>query len=83
MQFGIGKCALLGMKNGNQHLSDGMKLPNQDKSRRSDKKETYKYLGVLEADTIKQVEMKEQIKTEYLRNKYLGCTLVRFSGLFL
>ena len=25
-------------------------------------KETYKYLGILEADTIKQVEMKEKIK---------------------
>ena len=30
-------------------------------------KETYKYLGILEADTIKQVEMLEKIKKEYLR----------------
>ena len=30
-------------------------------------KETYKYLGILEADTIKHVEMKEKIKKEYLR----------------
>ena len=29
--------------------------------------ETYKYLGILEADTIKQVEMKDIIKKEYLR----------------
>ena len=28
-------------------------------------KETYKYLGILEGDTIKQVEMKEKIKKEY------------------
>ena len=27
----------------------------------------YKYLGILEADAIKQVEMKEKIKKEYLR----------------
>ena len=27
----------------------------------------YKYLGILEADTIKQVEMKEKIKKEYFR----------------
>ena len=30
-------------------------------------KETYKYLGIFEADTIKQVEMKEKIKKEYLK----------------
>ena len=29
-------------------------------------KETYKYLGILEADTIKQVEMKDKIRKEYL-----------------
>ena len=28
---------------------------------------TYKYLGILEADTIKQAEMKEKIQKEYLR----------------
>ena len=30
-------------------------------------KETYKYLEILAADTIKQVKMKEKIKKEYLR----------------
>ncbi len=39
-----------------------MELPNQDKIRTLGEKETYKYLGILEADTIKQVEMKEKIK---------------------
>ena len=29
--------------------------------------ETYKYLGILEADTIKQVEMKDRIQKEYFR----------------
>ena len=46
---------------------EGMELPNQDKFRTLGGKETYKYLGILEADTIKQVEMKEKIKKEYLR----------------
>ena len=44
-----------------------MELPNQDKTRTLGEKETYKYLGILEADTIKQVEMKEKIKKEYFR----------------
>ena len=30
-------------------------------------KENYKYLGILKADTIKQVEMKEKLRKEYLR----------------
>ena len=44
-----------------------MSLPNQDKIRTLGENETYKYLGILEADTIKQVEMKEKIQKEYLR----------------
>ena len=44
-----------------------MELPNQDKISTLGEKEMYKYLGILEADTIKQVEMKEKIKKEYLR----------------
>ena len=42
-------------------------LPNQDKTRTLGENETYKYLGILEADTIKQVEMKDKIQKEYLR----------------
>ena len=44
-----------------------MELPNQDKIRTLGEKETNKYLGILEADTIKQVEMKDKIKKEYLK----------------
>ena len=53
MEFGIEKCAILVMKNGKWHLTDEMELPNQDKIRTLAEKETYKYLGILEADTIK------------------------------
>ena len=44
-----------------------MVMPNQDKIRMLGKKETCKYYGILEAGTIKQVEMREKIKKEYLR----------------
>ena len=44
-----------------------MELPNQEKIRMLREKEICKYLGILEAGTIKQVEMKEKIKKEYLR----------------
>ena len=67
MEFGIEKCAMLVMKSGKWHLIDRMELPNQDKIRTLRKKEIHKYLGILEADTIKQAEMKEKIQKEYLR----------------
>ena len=35
-----------------------MEQPSQDKIRTHREKETYKYLGILEAETIKQVEGK-------------------------
>ena len=45
-----------------QTTPDGwMEQPNQDKIRTLGEMETYKYLDILEADTIKQVEMKEKI----------------------
>ena len=67
MEFGIEKCALLVMKSGKQHLTDGIELPNQDKIKTLAENETFKYLGILESDTIKQVAMKNKIQKEYLR----------------
>ena len=67
MEFGIEKCTMLVMKSGKRQLTDGMELPNKDKIKTLTENETYKYLGILEADTIKQAEMKEKIQKEYLR----------------
>ena len=55
------------MKSGKRHFTDGMELLNQDKIRTLGEKEIYKYLGILGADTIKQVAMKEKIQKEYFR----------------
>ena len=41
-------------------MTEGFKLPNQEKIRTLGEKETYKYLRLLEADT-KQLEMKKKI----------------------
>ena len=67
MEFGIEKCAMLVMKSGKRHMTDGIELPNQDRIRTLEEKETYKYSGILEADTIKQVQMKDTIQKEYVR----------------
>ena len=67
MESGIEKCAMLVMKSDKWHLTDGIERPNQDKIRTHAENETNKYLGILEADTIKHVEMKNKIQKEYLR----------------
>ena len=59
IEFGIEKCAMLVMKSGKWHMT-GVKLSDQVIIRTLGKKETYKYLGIFKADTIKQVEMKEK-----------------------
>ena len=61
MEFGREQCAMLGMKSGKWHLTEGMELPNQDKIRTLAENETYKFLG------IKKVEMEDKIQKEYLR----------------
>ena len=60
MEFVTEKCAILVKKRGKRHLTDGIERPNQNKIRTLGPKETYKYKGILEADTIKQVEKKEK-----------------------
>ena len=53
MEFGIEKCIVL--------ITEGTELPIQEKNIRSfGEKENYQYFGILEADIIKQEEMKEK-----------------------
>ena len=54
------------MKSGKRHMTGGMEQPHHGKIRTLGENETYKYLGILEADTIKQVQMKDTIRKEYL-----------------
>ena len=62
MEFSIEKCAMLVKKSSKQQLTDGIELPNQDNIKTLAENETYKYLGILEVETIKQVEMKNKIQ---------------------
>ena len=47
------------MKGRKGQMTEGIELLNQDKIRMLGEKETYKYLGILEADAIKYAEIKE------------------------
>ena len=69
MEFGISKCAVLVMKRGKMdHCSShGLTLPSGEIIKSVDSEVGYKYLGFLEADRIKNNEMKEKVTIEYVR----------------
>ena len=60
---------MLIMKGEKRQMTEGIELTNQKKIRMLEQKETYKYLGILEADTIKHVEMKEKFKKNTSRER--------------
>ena len=70
MEFGIDKCGILVMKRGRYKNSEGIKLPNDQEIKGINLDNGYKYLGILEADGIKEEEMKEKIRKEYTRRRY-------------
>ena len=41
MELGIEKCAVLVMKSGKREMTEGIELPNQEKTRTGREKETY------------------------------------------
>ena len=61
IESGIEKCVMWMKKREKRQMTEGTGLRNQIKIRTLREKENYKYLGILETDTIKQTEMKEKI----------------------
>ena len=67
MKFGIEKCAMLIMQTLRCLIIEQRELSNQEKIRMHREKEIYKYLGILQADTIKHKEMKKKKKPRKTR----------------
>ena len=66
MEFGIDKCGLIVMQRGKVIKTEGIQLP--DGSTIKDiEEEGYKYLGVIQADTIDHQSMKDKAKKEYIQ----------------
>ena len=65
MQIGIDKCVMLAMKKGKMVKSDGIQLLNDKVIKSLEEGESYKYLGVLEADEVMVSEMNDKVKKEY------------------
>ena len=79
MEFGLDKCAVLVMKRGIKARCEGIQLPDGRMMEALDD-DGYKYLGVLEGADIKQKEMKEKIKKEYLRRVKLVSKSMLYGG---
>ena len=77
MKFGIEKCATLVLTRREITKFDGISLHNRRVMKRLIEGAGYRYLGMLQTDQIRYTEMKEKVKTEYLRRvlKVLETTL--------
>ena len=84
MEFGIEKCAVLVMDKGKIVKSVGMQLPDGNVINSLQEGESYKYLGILEAEKNLVEKMKLNVLKEYIRrlrkvlkSKVNGANLVR------
>ena len=67
MEFGIEKCAVLVMEKGKIVKSVGTELPDGKIIKLLQEGESYKYLGILEADKFLEEKMKLNASKEYIR----------------
>ena len=67
MELGIEKWAMPITKNRKLQMTEEIELSTQEKIRTLGEKETYKYLGILEEDTVKLAKMKEKLKKPCFR----------------
>ena len=58
---------MLIIKSGRSEIMKGIEQLNQESIRTLEEKENYKYLGILEADTIKKTKIIDGITKEYLK----------------
>ena len=66
MEFGLDKCATLTIQRGSMVQTEGINLPNNN-IRGLNLEESYKYLGILQADDIKHVQVKKKAASEYTK----------------
>ena len=67
MEFGIEKCAMLVIEKGKIVKSVGIELPDGKVIKSLQEVESYKYLGILEADKFLEEKMKLNVSKEYIR----------------
>ena len=70
MEFGIEKCAMLVMEKGKIVKSVGIELPDVKVIKSLQEGESYKYLGILEADKFLEEKMKLNVLTRKNDKKF-------------
>ena len=66
MEFGLEKCGMLTVQRGVKVKSEGIELPDGKMIQEVDQN-GYKYLGILQCDTVMEKEMKVKVENEYFR----------------
>ena len=66
MEFEIKKCGVVCMKRGKLSKAEGLRLRSGEMIKEVTE-EGYKYLGILELDKVKEQEMKQEFRAEYMR----------------
>ena len=66
MEFGLDKCATLTIQRRSVVQTEGINLPNNN-IRGLSMEENYKYLGILQVDDIKHVQVKKKAASEYTK----------------
>ena len=84
MEFGIEKCVMLVMEKGKIVMSVGIELPDGKVIKSLQEGESYKYLGILEADKFLEEKIRLNVSKEcirrlkiFLKSKLNGTNLVR------
>ena len=62
MKFEMEKYAMVVMNIGKRKTKEGIEQYNQENIKILREKKNYEYMKILEADTIKQVDMKDKVK---------------------
>ena len=65
MEFGLEKCATLTIHKGKATHTEGLTLSNNNTIKRLSLEESYKYLGVQQAEDVKHRQVKKQTSAEY------------------
>ena len=79
MEFGMDKCAVLGVRDGKRVECRGVVLPSGDEMKEVDE-EGYKYLGVLQTEVDKNKDMKRKVSSEYMRRVKLLAKSKLYAG---
>jgi hypothetical protein len=67
MEFGLDKCATLTIQRGKVTNTENINMPNNNNIKGLSLEESYKYLGILQADDIKHTQVKAKSTAQYTK----------------